>query len=67
MDFVDTEMIVPRDGNCVEQWVTVTGAVWPTGFNRLCGINPDQHFYVHVDTNKDEQVVDFQVTTVTSR
>ncbi len=45
--------------------MAVTGAVWPTSFSRLC---PDQHFYVHVDANKDkQQIVDFYVTTVTSR
>ena len=28
-----------------------SGSTWSTGFNRLCGINPDQHFYVHLDKN----------------
>ena len=81
MDFVDTELLSPTEGDCVDQYLVVrssslstlplsslsswssslssswtpsrscSGSTWSTGFNRLCGINPDQHFYVHLDKN----------------
>ena len=44
VDFVDTELLTPQNGNCVDQYLTISGTIWPTGFNRICGINPDQHF-----------------------
>ena len=40
VDFVDTEMLSPENGNCNEQYLLVTGTIWPLGFQRLCGINP---------------------------
>ena len=97
VDFVDTELLSPTEGDCVDQYLVVrshghssfikqaaklfinqimkktssievsanplfinqilkniihrifSGSTWSTGFNRLCGINPDQHFYVHLD------------------
>ena len=39
VDFVDTEMLSPENGNCNEQYLLVTGTIWPLGFRRLCGIN----------------------------
>ena len=97
VDFVDTELLSPTEGDCLDQYLVVrshghssfikhaakpflnqilkqtsliefsvnplfinqiikklvhrifSGSTWSTGFNRLCGINPDQHFYVHLD------------------
>ena len=98
VDFVDTELLSPTEGDCVDQYLVVrshghssfikqaakpfinkilrkktsfiefsvnplfinqiqknivhrifSGSTWSTGFNRLCGINPDQHFYIHLD------------------
>ena len=94
VDFVDTELLSPTEGDCLDQYLVVrshghwsfikqaakpflnqilkktsfielsvntlfmnqilknlvhhifSGSTWSTGFNRLCGINPDQHFYV---------------------
>ena len=40
VDFVDTELLTPKNGNCVDQYMTITGTIWPTGTNRICGINP---------------------------
>ena len=40
VDFVDTEMLSPVEGNCDDQYMTVSGSIWPTGFKRICGINP---------------------------
>jgi len=44
----------------------VTGTIWPLGFKRLCGINPDQHFYVHLNDVGNFEHIDFAVTTVHS-
>ena len=66
VDFVDTELLSPRNGICNEQYLLVTGTIWPLGFQRLCGINPDQHFYVHLNDVGTFEHVDFAVTTVHS-
>ena len=58
-----------------------SGSTWTTGFNKLCGINPDQHFYIHLDKEVSAdrsasladsptlqvgfQHVDFTITSVT--
>ena len=42
-------MLTPANGICNDQYLLVTGTIWPLGFKRLCGINPDQHFYVHLN------------------
>ena len=26
------------------------------GFDKICGVNPDQHFYVHLDREKQAEV-----------
>ena len=49
VDFVDTEMQSPKQGDCDDQYLIVSGSVWNPGFHKLCGINPDQHFYLHLD------------------
>eukprot|EP00094_Tigriopus_californicus_P007181 TCALIF_06913-PA protein Name:"Protein of unknown function" AED:0.20 eAED:0.20 QI:0/0.66/0.28/1/0.66/0.71/7/0/456 len=70
VDFVDTEMLTPRQGNCADQFLVVGGDIWPTGLDKLCGINTDQHFYLHLDRERanqgidDEINVDFTITTV---
>ncbi len=63
VDFVDTELLSPEDGNCNEQSLQVGGAIWPIGFNSLCGINADQHFYLHVDNEAEVDTVDFTIST----
>ena len=40
VDFVDTEFLTPKDGNCNEQYFIVSGTIWPIGVNQICGINP---------------------------
>ena len=49
VDFVDTELHGPEAGNCAEQFLIVSGDVWKPGFEKICGVNPDQHFYLHLD------------------
>ena len=46
---MNTELHGPQAGNCAEQFLVVGGDIWPTGFDKICGVNPDQHFYVHLD------------------
>ena len=43
----------------------VAGPIWPTGFTRLCGINSDQHFYVHINPAAQGETVDLIINTVT--
>ena len=43
----------------------VSGSVWNPGFHKLCGINPDQHFYLHLDKSVGFQHIDFTITSVT--
>jgi hypothetical protein len=59
-------MLTPANGICNEQYLLVTGTIWPLGFKRLCGINPDQHFYVHLNDVGNFEHIDFAVTTVHS-
>ena len=59
-------MLTPQNGICNEQYLLVTGTIWPLGFKRLCGINPDQHFYVHLNDVGNFEHIDFAVTTVHS-
>merc|ERR1712050_273563 len=65
VDFVDTEFLTPKDGNCNEQYFMVSGTIWPIGVNQICGINPDQHFYVHFNDgfSQNEEHIDFTITT----
>ena len=44
VDFVDTELLTPDNGNCREQALTITGTMWHSGVNRICGINPGLKF-----------------------
>ena len=57
VDFVDTELLSPQQGDCKDQYLLVTGSTWSTGFNKLCGINPDQHFYVREYITQHSDVV----------
>ena len=63
---MDTELLSPDNGICNEQYLLVSGTIWPMGFGRLCGINPDQHFYVHLSEFSHFEHVDFAITTVHS-
>ena len=31
IDFVDTEMLAPTEGDCMDQYLLVSGSVWTTG------------------------------------
>ena len=44
----------------------LAGNIWPLGVKRFCGVNSDQHFYVHIDKEdeKSERKVEVAVTTV---
>ena len=70
MDFVDTELLTPENGNCQDQYFAISGSIWPIGVNQICGINPDQHFYIHFNDgdprNPNSQQIDFHVTTTHS-
>ena len=33
-------MLSPDNGVCNEQYLLISGTIWPMGFGRLCGINP---------------------------
>ena len=66
VDFVDTELLSPIEGDCVDQYLIISGSTWSTGFNKLCGINPDQHFYIHLDKHIGFQHVDFTITSVST-
>ena len=52
-------------GDCEDQYLIVSGSVWNPGFHKLCGINPDQHFYLHLDKSLGFQHIDFTITSVT--
>ncbi len=43
----------------------VAGPIWPTGFTRLCGVNSDQHFYVHINPEEQGDTIDIIINTVT--
>ena len=66
VDFIDTKLFSPTqgDGNCVLQYLKVSGSVFSPGFRRLCGQNPDQHFYLHIDAEANYRYVDFKVVTL---
>lgn len=66
IDFVDTELLTPNNGNCEDQYFSVSGTIWPIGVNKICGINPDQHFYVHFNDDRltpNSNHIDIQITT----
>ena len=55
-------------GSSAQSTLVVGGDIWPTGFDKICGVNPDQHFYVHLDKEKQAEAegqatVDLTVTT----
>ena len=43
VDFVDTELLTPENGNCNEQYFIASGTIWPLGLNRICGVNPGKN------------------------
>ncbi len=49
VDFVQTEMLQPTKGNCVQQYLDVRGTIWPLGVSKFCGLNDGQHFYIELD------------------
>ena len=48
--------------------IQVAGPIWPTGFTRICGLNSDQHFYLHINRESnfspEEDTVDIIINTV---
>ena len=60
----DTELQSPVRGDCQDQYLVVSGSIWNPGFHKLCGINPDQHFYLHLDKSVGFQHIDFTITSV---
>lgn len=62
VDFVDTDMLTPDNGLCNEQYLLVTGTIWPLGFKRLCGINPGK--CDHLDDDLEDHIF-FQINTFT--
>ena len=42
----------------------LSGSIWNPGFHKICGINPDQHFYIHLDKSIGFQHIDFTITSV---
>lgn len=49
VDFVDTELLPPDEGDCNQQYLTVNGHIWPLGLQKFCGVNDGQHFYIEID------------------
>ena len=49
VDFVDTNLAPPFNGDCSQQYLTIKGAIWPLGVQKFCGQNDGQHFYVEID------------------
>ena len=47
VDFVDTELLTPDNGNCNDQALTVSGTIWHSGINRICGINPGMYYVLY--------------------
>ncbi|KAI9563173.1 hypothetical protein GHT06_010631 [Daphnia sinensis] len=68
VEFRDGRMLLPRKGNCVHQYLTVSqstsGRVPSLVENKFCGFNSDQHFYVELtETGTNPRHVDFKVNT----
>jgi hypothetical protein len=56
----------PHEKNALDVLVslTITIPLTMSGFHKLCGINPDQHFYLHLNKEMDFQHLDFTITSV---
>jgi len=64
VDFVDTALLPPVNGECSLQKLTVSGTVWPIGVKSFCGVNSDQHFYIEtLDDGQPSKYIEFAVTT----
>ncbi|XP_057367125.1 uncharacterized protein LOC130688187 isoform X2 [Daphnia carinata] len=68
VEFRDGRMLLPRKGNCVHQYLTVSqstsGRVPSVVENKFCGFNTDQHFYVELaESGTNSRHVDFKVNT----
>ncbi|XP_035714482.1 uncharacterized protein LOC118438397 [Folsomia candida] len=65
VDLVDTVLLPPTRGECLSQTLTVEGALWPTGLSPICGVNNDQHFYLHLEPwGGNTSLIDFKVVSV---
>jgi hypothetical protein len=49
VDFVDTKLLDPTNGECQKQHLLVRGTIWPLGVEKFCGRNEGQHFYIEID------------------
>jgi len=64
VDFVDTALLPPVNGECSLQSLTISGTVWPMGVKSFCGVNSDQHFYIEtLDDDQRSKFIEFAVTT----
>ena len=63
VDFVDTALLPPVEGECSLQSLTVGGTVWPLGVKSFCGVNSDQHFYIETADSEGGKYVEFEVNT----
>ena len=63
VDFVDTALLPPVEGECSLQKLTVSGTIWPLGVKSFCGVNTDQHFYIETLDSESSRYVEFLVTT----
>ena len=53
VDFVDTELLGPVNGDCSQQYLTINGPIWPLGVQKFCGKNDGQHFYIELDQQQN--------------
>ena len=65
VDFVDTDMLDPVNGLCLNQELTIQGTIWPLGVGSFCGKNEGQHFYIEVKQDSVLSFVKFIVSTRT--
>eukprot|EP00090_Calanus_glacialis_P015042 TRINITY_DN23916_c0_g1_i1.p1 TRINITY_DN23916_c0_g1~~TRINITY_DN23916_c0_g1_i1.p1 ORF type:complete len:681 (+),score=97.98 TRINITY_DN23916_c0_g1_i1:151-2193(+) len=67
VDFVDTDMLAPKDGSCIDQELTIQGTIWPLGVQSFCGRNDGQHFYIEVKQDSVLSYLKFTVSTKTRK
>ena len=53
VDFVDTQLLQPINGECSQQYLTLNGPIWPLGVQKFCGKNDGQHFYIELDQQQN--------------
>ncbi|CAL4088915.1 unnamed protein product, partial [Meganyctiphanes norvegica] len=63
VDVIEMSLAPPTEGVCVRQYLTVQGAVWPPGVQRICGTNTNTHFYIEVDDSVPFPYVELAVSS----